>query len=72
MAYNHFKERLKERYGLEITPLEYIELITSQVLVIKDLGSGKNEVKVQFKGVVIRAIKQKNKNKFLITALPAT
>lgn len=69
--YLHFAQRLKERYGLDITPLEYIDLIQQPYETIeKEIGVGRKKVKIRFKGNIIKAIKQSNGNKFLITALP--
>ena len=69
--YTHFAQRLKERYDLDITPLEYIDLIQSQYETIeKQLSVGKKIVKVKFKGKIILAVKQAKKNQLLITALP--
>lgn len=69
--YQHFAERLKERYGLEITPLEYIDLIQAPYEALnREIGTGRKKVKIRFKGQAIIAVKQTNGNKFLITALP--
>lgn len=67
--YAHFAQRMKERYNLDITPLEYIDLIQQRPILQENAGNGRMKVKLQFKGVVILAIKQKKQNKFLITAL---
>jgi hypothetical protein len=68
--YLHFAQRLKERYGLEITPLEYIDLIQASCETIeKEKGTGRRKVKLRFKDTIIYAVKENNGNKFLITAL---
>jgi hypothetical protein len=69
--YTHFAKRLKERYGLDITPIEYIDLIQQDFKTISiEQGKGVSKVLIMFKDVEIIAIKQRNRNKFLVTALP--
>jgi len=69
--YEHFAQRLKERYGIEITPLEYIDLIASPYKTInQDYCTGRKKIEIIIKGVRVIAVKQKNGNKFLVTALP--
>jgi predicted PilT family ATPase len=71
--FQHFKRRLIERYNLEITAEEYIELCAAKAETIEVLKrEGRRIVKIRFKEQVVIAVKQSNKNKFLITALPYT
>ena len=66
--YEHFALRLKERYGMEITPLQYIHLCQAAFRFDCDCGEGRVKGWVEFMGQKVYVVKQKNRNKFLITA----
>ncbi len=68
--FHHFAERLKERYGIEINVFDYLDLIQSPAENLKDNHDGTLVVKIKVNGTAVFAVKQKNRNKFLLTALP--
>ncbi len=70
--YSHFRSRLKERYGMEITKEEYLELSSCGYYKTTFIGIGIKYIIINFKGVEVFAIKQKKKYKLLLTALPIT
>jgi hypothetical protein len=67
--YLHFAERLKERYGLDISKKEYLSLCNEPFKVLGERPNSTNKVKIVFKDVEVFAIRSK-KGKKLITALP--
>lgn len=68
--FHHFYDRLLERYGITITVFDYLDLIQAPAYLVKDNLDGTIVCYVRFNGKKILAVKQKNKNKFLLTALP--
>jgi hypothetical protein len=68
-SYFHFNERLSMRYGLEITLEEYIELCRYPIKTIL-----KEQHKlfglIQIKGKEVFVVRQRHKDRKLLTALP--
>jgi hypothetical protein len=70
LKYKHFSERLMERYGLTISWKEYINLSKQDFPIIREAGGNSVKIKIEFKGVMMYALKEKGKGKLLTTALP--
>jgi hypothetical protein len=70
-CFYHFKERLKQRYNLDIEMDEYIELSKkSEFELLKISEKNRMVLKINFKGKEIKAAKQAPEDGFLlITAL---
>jgi hypothetical protein len=66
----HFRERLIERYGLDISFEEYKDLCKAEIERFKPVNGGKTTGIVSFKGNNIIVAKRAGKKSFLTTALP--
>jgi hypothetical protein len=68
-AYSHFNERLSQRYGLEISIEEYDALKCIPFEVIKKEKHKLIGV-MQIKGVTVVAVREKDRRRKFVTALP--
>jgi len=71
-SYFHFAKRLKQRYGVSITKETYTELCNSgsQRTIYRHRGTGRVIVVIPINGKQVLAVKDKRREKKLITALP--
>jgi len=68
-AYSHFNQRLLERYNIHITLKEYVSLCKSHLQTIKREQHKLIGI-IKIKNVEVLVVRQRHKNKKLITALP--
>lgn len=65
----HFAQRLRERYGIDVSFEYYLVLIREKIETIRHLSNHKTMgwLKVQQQEVLV--VKERNRNRLLITAL---
>lgn len=69
-AYEHFRKRLNERYGIDVSFKEYILLTKDRVDKIKYSSKNKCIGYLTIRGIEVLVAKETKRNRVLSTALP--
>jgi len=69
-AYNHFRDRLNERYGIDISFKEYVLLTKERIGKIKYTGKNKVIGWLKIRGEMVVVAKEVKRNRILCTVLP--
>lgn len=68
-AYSHFNQRLNERYGIDVTFDEYIELSKKYIKTLRKQKHKRIGI-MEIKGIPVVVVKEIDRRRKLVTALP--
>lgn len=69
-AYDHFRDRLKERYGIDIAFHEYVKLTRVSLQVVSSPNKNTRIGILEIKGKKVLVCKERYRDRHLKTALP--